>query len=265
MSDVSIDGLDDVENVCHFPYAELPQKPGFEAYRGRQVSVGEHELNLYTAGTAVDDLDPETDLGLHIWPGTHVMAWLLLQLEGRSALAGKSCLDVGCGSGFVGLLASLAGCQETVLSDCEEKALSLASFNLEANPDVVARDGHTVRVAELAWGSKPVDETEGVFDVVLLSEVLYVAQPRCVPWVLDSNDLASLAFLVQAKLAPDGEAWVTYGNRENCGKQFCDVVQAACLDVEEMPVEDIVPSEILCRPSSRALHRVKVYRLTHRR
>lgn len=261
--DDGVDGLDDVENACHFPFSELAPEPGFEAYRGREVLVGEHELKLYTARTGIDDLNPETDLGLHIWPGTHVMAFLLQQLEGRGALAGKSCLDVGCGTGFIGLLASLAGCRETVLSDCEEKALSLARVNLEANPEV-ARDDHSVRVAQLAWGSKPVDETGGVFDVVLLSEVLYVAQPRCVPWVLDSEDLASLAFLAQAKLAPDGEAWVTYGNRENCGKQFCDAVEAACLNVEEVPVEDIVPFEVLQRPSARALHRVKVYRLTHR-
>ena len=53
------------------------------------------------------------------------------------------------------------------------------------------------------------------FDTILLSELLYVASPLCVPWCLDDCELLALTRLTKTKLSRTGEAWVTYGNREN--------------------------------------------------
>eukprot|EP00931_Biecheleriopsis_adriatica_P054983 TRINITY_DN32419_c0_g1_i2.p1 TRINITY_DN32419_c0_g1~~TRINITY_DN32419_c0_g1_i2.p1 ORF type:complete len:228 (-),score=51.16 TRINITY_DN32419_c0_g1_i2:62-745(-) len=192
------------EDACHFQYKEIGSSEVLaanglsEVLQGRSVRVGTHSVNLYTAKSRADDLDPD-DLGLHIWPGTHVMAYLLLDLERKGQLLGRSLLDVGCGTGFIGILARLAGCGATVLSDREEKVLSATRINLEANPQATnGSGGGSAIVKVLSWGKNAIDETgKGVYSLVLLSEVLYVAQPRCVPWSLDDEDVAALALLTK--------------------------------------------------------------------
>ncbi|CAE8649792.1 unnamed protein product, partial [Polarella glacialis] len=213
------------------------------------------------AACSADDSGPE-DLGLHVWPGTHAMSHLILDLEKKGSLIGRSVLDVGCGTGFIGILARLAGCGDLVLADCEEKVLATARLNVKANG---FEAGSGVKVKALSWGLGAVDETEGAtFDVVLLCEVLYVAQPRCVPWTLDSDDVSALAALTKAKLSPGGEAWVTYGNREEGGMEmFRDAAVVAGLTFEEVALKAVVPAEDLARKSANALRRVKVFHLTH--
>ena len=122
-----------------------------------------------------------------------------------------------------------------------------------------------MEVKALSWGKDAVDETQGeVFDVLLLSEVLYVAQPSCVPWTLDDADLLSLAEMTKAKLSAEGHAWVTYGNREaGGGEQFQRAAEAVGLHFEEIPLEGIIPGEVLER--SAALRRVRIFHLQHAR
>lgn len=155
-------------------------------------------------------------------------------------MQGKSVLDVGCGTGFVGLVASKLGATSVCLSDRPGKSLVLAQLNAEANGKMLPPKGK-VEVKALSWGSGKVDEVEKDFEVLLLSEVLYVAQPSCVPWTLDDAELLSLAQLTKSKLTADGEAWVTYGNREaGGGEQFQRAVEAVGLHFEELPLEEIL-------------------------
>lgn len=159
---------------------------------------------------------------------------------GDKGLQGKSVLDVGCGTGFVGLVASKLGATSVCLSDRPGKSLVLAQLNAEANGKMLPPKGK-VEVKALSWGSGKVDEVEKDFEVLLLSEVLYVAQPSCVPWTLDDAELLSLAQLTKSKLTADGEAWVTYGNREaGGGEQFQRAVEAVGLHFEELPLEEIL-------------------------
>ena len=147
------------------------------------------------------------------------LALRLLGLERQGALAGRSVLDVGCGTGFIGILAQKAGCAESVLSDRPGRALSTARINALANS---GRDPDTIQVRELSWGPGSVDETEGaVYSLLLLSEVLYVAQPTCVPWSLDEEDVEALAKLTKLKLSPEGDAYITYGNLSRPRSRFC--------------------------------------------
>ena len=182
----------------------------------------------------------------------------------------RSVLDVGCGTGFVGLLAHLTGARRVVLSDRPGRALELARLNAASAANSAAEVGgeavEAVEVKALSWGKDAVDETQGeLFDVLLLSEVLYVAQPSCVPWTLDDADLLSLAEMTKAKLSAEGHAWVTYGNREaGGGEQFQRAAEAVGLHFEEIPLEGIIPGEVLER-SGAALRRVRIFHLQHAR
>ena len=193
------------------------------------------------------------------WFKDHFFFWATFSVSngskspwGDKGLQGKSVLDVGCGTGFVGLVASKLGATSVCLSDRPGKSLVLAQLNAEANeieksPPPPGEKGkmfsraQKVEVKALSWGTGKVDEVEKDFDVLLLSEVLYVAQPSCVPWTLDDAELLSLAQLTKSKLTADGEAWVTYGNREaGGGEQFQRAVEAVGLHFEELPLDEIL-------------------------
>ncbi|CAJ1434399.1 unnamed protein product [Effrenium voratum] len=247
------------EDVCLFPCEDLGEVADCsgEALRGSCIQVGAFRVKLLLAQTCADQLQPE-DLGLRIWPGTHAMAWLLLQLERQDQLKQRSVLDVGCGSGLVGLLAAQGGAGPVTLSDRPGRALDLARKNAQLNPPAV-------EVKALAWGPEAVDELpDSVFDLLLLSEVLYVAQPTCVPWSLEEADVEALAQLTKAKLSEAGHAWVTYGNREAGGaEQFAAAAERAGLRCEERALAEVVPPERLEGPQSAALRRVRVFHLQH--
>merc|ERR1740121_772788 len=127
---------------------------------------------------------------------------MLLNLEKAGALQGRSLLDVGCGTGFLGILARMAGCSSVVLADKEEGVVETATLNVTAN------DIQDVRVRTIEWGDDDEMETDGrsdneeKFDVLLLSEVLYVARPMCVPWTLDPDDVYGLGSTTKARLKP---------------------------------------------------------------
>ncbi|CAE7919339.1 prmA, partial [Symbiodinium necroappetens] len=253
------------EDTCLFPCEDLePLETQLSEeldteLRGCSVQVGPHKVKLYMAKQRADDLSPD-DLGLRIWPGTHAMAFLLLRLEREGVLAGRSVLDVGCGTGFIGILARKAGCGLSILSDRPGRALCAARVNALANGD----DGD-ILVRCLSWGPGSVDDTEGaVYNVLLLSEVLYVAQPTCVPWSLDEDDVAALVKLTKLKLSPEGDAYITYGNREAGGsEQVQAAAEAAGLSFRELPLETVIPEEVLSQKRTTALRRVRVFHLRH--
>jgi len=188
------------------------------------------------------------------------MAHLLLQMESRGELRGRSVLDLGCGTGFLGILACLAGAAPVVLADSEPRVLEGAALNVAANGV-----GAAVAVQQLAWRPGPAAPAgaapAGTFELLLLSEVIYVAQPDCVPWELDAAEVAALLRLAGSLLAPGGTAWVTYGNREDGADLIRRTALEAGLSCADIPIEDVVPADDLA--ASVPLRRVKVFALTH--
>ena len=91
-----------------------------------------------------------------------------------------------------------------------------------------------------------------------------MAQPSCVPWSLDDADVIALMRMTKEKLSPSGHAWVTYGNREQNGvEQFKAAAEEVGLIVEDLPLEEIIPEDVLHAPRASALRRVKVFCLQH--
>lgn len=88
-----------------------------------------------------DWMDPELDgrLALRLEPGlafgtgSHATTRLCLEAMQRLPLAGKRALDLGCGSGILGIGALLLGCERVVGCDIDPKAPDAAMANAALN------------------------------------------------------------------------------------------------------------------------------------
>ena len=82
---------------------------------------------------------------------------------------GKLVLEMGCGTGLCGIVASRLGAKAVLLTDGVEPVLERAQRNIEAN----AKE-KMIRTRKLQWGTLAVEEQlRGKFDVLLASDILY--------------------------------------------------------------------------------------------
>jgi predicted nicotinamide N-methyase len=131
------------------------------------VKVGRRRVSILHPESAEDliderefDRDERLPYWAELWPSARVLAEQVLGMEA----AGRTLLELGCGSGLVSTCASLAGF-DVVASDYYEDALRFARVN-------AVRNGATApRGLVLDWRRLPTDLP--TFDVVLASDVLY--------------------------------------------------------------------------------------------
>ncbi|HEY4218883.1 MAG TPA: methyltransferase domain-containing protein [Gemmatimonadaceae bacterium] len=148
---------------------------------GRSLEI----LHPASAEDLINELDFERDERLpywaELWPSSRVLGELVLQMSG----AGRTLLELGCGSGLVATCAALAGF-DVVASDYYEDACRFAEVN-------ASRNGTRVRGMLLDWRALPAELPR--FDVVIASDVLY-----------ERPYGALVAGVIDAAIAPDGIA-----------------------------------------------------------
>ena len=94
------------------------------------------------------------------WAGGQALARYLL--DNREIVAGKSVLDLGCGSGLTAIAPMLAGAKSALAADIDMLALTAVALNAEANGVVVETTSENL----LAFPPKP-------FDVTLVGDLFY--------------------------------------------------------------------------------------------
>ncbi|XP_037552232.1 protein N-lysine methyltransferase METTL21A [Nematolebias whitei] len=101
-----------------------------------------------------------------VWDAAVVMS-LYLEL-GSIELKGKRVIELGAGTGLVGIVAALLGAHVTITD--REPALDLLSANVKTNltPD------QSVVVSELSWGMGLEHYPAGGFDLVLGADIIYL-------------------------------------------------------------------------------------------
>ncbi len=158
----------------------------------RIVPVGRHRVQL----AVVDDLEALVDreallraedpadppYWAHLWTGAIELA---RYVAARQPCAGLRVLDLGCGLGLVGIVASLEGAHVTLL-DRSTDALAFAARSADWN----ACRGLTCRQADFTT-----DALGEAFDLILAAEVLY-----------DVATWDPLSRFLAAHLRPDGVA-----------------------------------------------------------
>ncbi len=152
-------------------------------------TIGGREFLLVRPRNA-DDLITEADYvkderlpyWADVWPSSMMLAERLLEEKG----AGRSLIELGCGSGLCACAAALSGF-DVLATDYYDDALRFTELNTRVNAGSAAKTVH------LDWSAIPADvET---FDVVLAADVMY--EPRYP---------AMVASAIERLLAPGGQA-----------------------------------------------------------
>jgi ribosomal protein L11 methyltransferase len=120
------------------------------------------------------------DAGRAFGQGSHATTRLMLTEIDRVVDGGERVLDVGCGSGVLGVVAAVAGAASVVGVDIEQRAIDAALANAQ-------RNGVADRTT---FSTTPVAEVDGQFDLVVANIL--------------ANILRELAEGITARLAPGG-------------------------------------------------------------
>eukprot|EP00960_Hanusia_phi_P057799 763664-Hanusia_phi.AAC.10 len=126
-----------------------------------------------------------------IWDGGLILSEYLS--SNPSEVGGKSCLELGAGTGIVGVCCYCLGASRVMITDLEEHVsdyqVELISANIEANAPLLSsmsaqgpkrNPKKDVQVAPLRWGENLQDfcrTTAADFDVILGSDIVY--EPHC--------------------------------------------------------------------------------------
>lgn len=114
------------------------------------------------------DVGPGTT-GAAVWIAGTALASYLAANPGRT-VSDQTVVELGCGTGLVGIVAARCGAREVILTDGNPDLLERASGNAAVN---LPSAGSRVRVRPLKWGEQIESDMRGTVDVILASDVLY--------------------------------------------------------------------------------------------
>jgi len=160
----------------HLPFS-LPLLPGGH----KQLSIGQRPVasssHKQEAAASADGLAT----GSTVWDAGIVLAAHVFARHANAGSGQLRCLDLGAGTGLVGLAAAASGAFSCVLLTDLPSVLPLTRSNAEANAAVCG--SASVRVMPLRWDSKADVQTasaHGPFDLIMGGDLLYrpqVVQP----------------------------------------------------------------------------------------
>eukprot|EP00743_Colponemidia_sp_Colp-15_P005983 GILK01006430.1.p1 GENE.GILK01006430.1~~GILK01006430.1.p1 ORF type:complete len:280 (-),score=52.49 GILK01006430.1:25-825(-) len=111
-------------------------------------------------------------IGFQLWPAAIAMCTFfdkLIAESSRELFVGKNMIELGAGTGLVGMYGAALGAQVT-LTDLEA-VLGNLEANVELNP-VVKANG-SIDVKALCWGEDQLKYTKGAYDYVLVADGIY--------------------------------------------------------------------------------------------
>ena len=165
------------------------------------------------------------DVGRVAWQAAFVLADLVLRHPPFGQWTGVSVLDLGCGTGALGLLLAAAGAAVT-LADVP-RLLPLAAANADAN-------AASVTLLDLEWtagrGRAGVGDPPRQFDVVVAAEVAY-----------EAASLVPLADTAAAAVAPHGVLYAAHRVRGTGEERLAGLLAERGLAVDGVPDAALAP------------------------
>lgn len=201
--------------------------------------ISVHVLSAHSIAGPLHEGCGHGDLtGLVLWPASALLA--VHVAAHPSLVGGQRVLDLGCGCGFLGLVASALGACETVLLDASPVAAALAQRNVRHN-------GHSTvaSVVRRSWRDDLGDL--GAFGAVLAGDVLYPGRAGT-----EGAAAEELLRALRALLAPGGQALLAVQCRDGAAAASLGRAAAAAgLSAESAEGWCTLPSLLLWRLACR--------------
>jgi ribosomal protein L11 methyltransferase len=150
----------------------------------RLLIVPEWEKVENSGGRAVLRLDP----GLIFGTGAHATTQMCLRALENYAAPGKKAIDLGCGSGILGIAAILLGADSSVGCDIDDKAPHIAMENAALNG--VGADKFSVYAGDVLTDSHMKAKMAGKYDIVLaniVADVIIAMAPQAYEWTAEDG------------------------------------------------------------------------------
>jgi len=168
------------------------------------LAIKDRQFRFFVPKSIDQFLDPgdlfhDFPLWSKIWEASIILADYL---AGMPVDSEKSFLEIGCGMGVVGVVASAFGHRVT-MTEYNPDALNFSRANTLAN---LSADDAGLEITELDW-SKP--RLEGLFDYIIGSEVIY-----------KEKDYQPILKLLKTYLRPSGEIILAEGVRKTSMEFF---------------------------------------------
>lgn len=145
--------------------------------------------------------------------------------RGQLSVRGKSLVELGCGTGLVGLVAARHGAKRVVLTDYDdEDILACPRQNLDNNRHLLPSDCECSVMGHI-WG-QDTSAVGGRFDVVILADILWYSDAH--KDILKSTD---------ELLAQDGSAWVSSGKYTTQADDFFAFARSYGWAAEELALD----------------------------
>ena len=174
---------------------ETPRKIGIRETEEKSLKIRGRRFTLLTPKSIEEYIDSENPLqDFPLWAKAWEASWVLADfLAGLPAEPEKRFLEIGCGLGLVGVVATSVG-HKVVMTEHNPDALPFALANVELNHCL------GVEVIDLDWNSPSL---YGRFDYIVGSEVVY-----------HEKDFEPLKNLFERLLKPEGEVILCEGVRK---------------------------------------------------
>merc|ERR1719348_1992061 len=196
----------------------------------REIELSDEEDGLAISAGQV----PEGDTGVVVWDAAIVLAKYLQTVQAQ--LQSRSVIELGSGTGAVGLSAATLGASPVLLTDLPALK-DLIQHNISLNSSVISSEKCTV--APLVWGDKEQEEkaievTGGQPDLILVSDCVFYSES--VPPLVET--LTQLA-------GPTTDLLLSYEERESqqkldTMKQFFELMRAN-FSWTKLPIESHHP------------------------
>ena len=203
---IEVDGRDDEEWVNNWKKYYKPFNVG-----ERILVRPEWEQIEDAGGRVVLTLNPGHLFGT----GTHHSTRMCMEMLEKAVTAGDRVLDLGCGSGILGILTLLLGAQSVTAVDIDAAAPSVVSENMELNG--LSMDDCRVLVGDVldeSSMSEPVGEGYDLVVANIVADVIIAMAPAA------------------AQRLRDGGTFITSGIIEEREWQVAEAIEAAGLTIE---------------------------------
>jgi predicted nicotinamide N-methyase len=211
-------------------------------YARREVITTHGSLRIRQ--TAQEDAGPSTS----IWEAGAVLAYYVVTREAESghgtlpngvSIRGKSVLELGGGTGVVGLTAAAYGAH-VCITDKEDLAVSLALRNIEGNLEILKFLEGSARAEHLDWFSPREDICLQPWDAVIGSDLVY-----------NVGQINQLRTLIKALFLPAHPSRVLLlahkSRHDDVDTNMMQMFEEEGLKVKEIPMAEHHPA--FCSPS----------------